>query len=109
MTAAECHLVEVLQGVVAALRDVGWTKEAAQVQVLVGPLDAEDAFDLLDRLGPELVRAYLRANEFYRRAPEAIRPDALVFTRNLFAARCHVAAARQAARRVLRGEAWLPN
>ncbi len=106
MTAQE-HLAEVLAGVAPALREVGWTKEAARVEALRGPLDVEDVFELLDRLGPELVRAYVRAGGFIRRAAPGIRQDAVKFQRDLFHARCVVSVARSAARRVIRGEELL--
>jgi hypothetical protein len=106
---AEEHLAEVLSGVGPALRAVGWEGEAARVESLNGPLDVEDAFELLDSLGPKLVHAYVRAGGFLRRAHPGIRQDAVRFQRDLFHARCWVSVARQAARRVLRGEALLMN
>ncbi len=108
MTAHE-HLVEVLQGVGVALRAIGMDADAAQVESLVGSGDTEATFDLLDDLGPRLVRKYLRANDFIGRAAPGIRQDAMEFTRNCFAARCWVSVARQAAKRVLQGEALVLN
>lgn len=111
MTAAERHLVDALHGAEVALRAIGFDAEAEQVKALHdGTLvEADAAVELLAFLGSMLVGKYLRANHFFQHAPEGIRQDALVYARDCFAARCWVAAARSAARRVVRGEELFLN
>ena len=92
--------------------DSGLVSLVAEKAVLVeealgGPLDTEDLYELLDALGPNLVRAYVRAGDFIQRAHPGIRSDAVRYQADLFHARCLVSVARAAARRVLRGEALL--
>ncbi len=105
MSPAEHHLIELLAGVVAALRAVGWDNEADRVEMLDG--DIETALDLLGKLGPLLAHAHAKARLFTARAPPSIKGDAVKYEADLFAARCWVAVARAAARRVARGEPLL--
>jgi len=66
--------------------------------------DIRRAMAVLDGLGPELVRAYIRAGKFLKQAPPSVRPDAVKYQRDLFTARCYVSAVRAAAKRTLRGD-----
>ncbi len=110
MSPAEHHLFELLAGVAAALREIGWCPEADRVEMLDGDDDA--AFHFLGKLGRlsvELAHAHSRARRFTQRAAPSIHADAERYESDLFVARCWVSVARAAARRVVRGEAWLPN
>jgi hypothetical protein len=69
--------------------------------------DIRKAVTVLDGLGPELVKAYVRAGKFIEQAPMSVRPDAVKYQRDLFTARCYVSAVRAAAKQTLRGDYML--
>lgn len=104
------HLEAVFAGVPKALEDAGMADAAKALKhlgKLSNPYNLERAVAVLGPLGPELVEAYVRAGDFIKKASPAIRKDAVQYQRDLFTARCHVAAAREAARRALRGDTRL--
>ncbi len=100
----------VVWGIPPALLDVGFEDDALAVRRRATDLHAEGAIEdlviLLGKIGVELTKAYVRAGGYVRRAPEGIQDDALKYEDDLFTARCHVAVARAAAKRVVRGDGW---
>lgn len=96
-----------LEGTNQALEEVGMPDVAEalrKIGTLEGRHKLERAVLVLNGLGPELVKAYVRAGAFAKGAAPSVRADAVKYQGDLFTARCYVAALREAARRTLKGD-----
>jgi len=102
------HLAEMLEGLSASLEMAGMEDVGYVIRMMrTDTHNLEQIVHVLDTLGPALTKAYVRAEAFARKVPSKIRPDAEKYKSDLFTARCHVAATREAAKRILHGDTLL--